>query len=129
MPFGRWLQSGWHGVVRDVLLDRRARERDMLEPAAVERLLDAAARGVHASADAVWSLLNLELWFRTFIDGEGIQTLPTPQASLSDAAIRGCSSGATDHAHPLAQREPAAAARQGRQAPYMAPDASSGAAP
>ena len=26
--------------------------------------------------DRLWMLLNLELWFRTFIDGEGIQTLP-----------------------------------------------------
>ena len=27
-------------------------------------------------ADAIWSLLNLELWYRTFIDGDGVQTLP-----------------------------------------------------
>ena len=78
VPFGRWLQSGWHSVARDVLLDRRARERDLLAPAAVERLVEAAARGVHGSADVVWSLVNLELWFRTFIDGEGVQTLPSP---------------------------------------------------
>jgi hypothetical protein len=25
--------------------------------------------------DAIWGLLNLELWYRTFIDGNGIQTL------------------------------------------------------
>ena len=65
-------------MVRDVLLDRRARERDVIAPAAVEQLLASAARGVHGSADVVWSLVNLELWFRTFIDGEGIQTLPSP---------------------------------------------------
>ncbi len=87
VPFGRWLQAGWHGVARDVLLDRRARERDVIAPAAVEGLLGAAARGVHGSADVVWSLINLELWFRTFIDGEGIQTLPSPvPAARSGAA-------------------------------------------
>ena len=26
-------------------------------------------------ATRIWALLNLELWHRTFIDGEGIQTL------------------------------------------------------
>jgi asparagine synthase (glutamine-hydrolysing) len=78
VPFGRWLQGGWDAVAREVLLDRRARERDVLAPAAVEGLIDAASRGVHGSADAVWSLLNLELWYRTFIDGEGVQTLPAP---------------------------------------------------
>jgi asparagine synthase (glutamine-hydrolysing) len=88
VPFGRWLQSGWHTVARDVLLDRRARERDILSPPAVESLLGAAARGVHGSADVVWSLVNLELWLRTFIDGEGVQTLP--------AAVPAARTGAAD---------------------------------
>ena len=65
-------------MARDVLLDRRARERDVMAPHAVEALLETAARGVHGSADVVWSLVNLELWFRTFIDGDGVQTLPSP---------------------------------------------------
>jgi len=29
-------------------------------------------------SDALWSLLNLELWYRTFIDGDGVQTLDVP---------------------------------------------------
>ena len=76
VPFGSWLQAGWHAVARDVLLDRRARERDIVAPAPSSGLVEAAARGVHGSAEVVWSLVNLELWFRTFIDGEGVQTLP-----------------------------------------------------
>jgi asparagine synthase (glutamine-hydrolysing) len=86
VPFGRWLQTGWHSVARDVLLDRRARERDVMAPAAVEGLLETAARGVHGSADVVWSLVNLELWFRTFIDGEGVQTLPSPMPAARTGA-------------------------------------------
>jgi asparagine synthase (glutamine-hydrolysing) len=87
VPFGTWLRNGWHTVARDVLLDRRARERDIVAPAAVEPLVAAAARGVHGSAEVVWSLVNLELWFRTFIDGEGVQTLPSPlPATRSGAA-------------------------------------------
>ena len=46
VPFGPWLQNGWGNVVRDVLLDRRARQRGIFEPAAVERLLRAAVRGI-----------------------------------------------------------------------------------
>ena len=38
--------------------------------------------------DAIWALLNLELWYRTFIDGDGVQTLPEPErASAHDAAV------------------------------------------
>jgi hypothetical protein len=36
----------------------------------------------------VWSLLNLELWYRTFIDGDGVQTLPVPlPATAADAQL------------------------------------------
>jgi hypothetical protein len=47
----------------------------------VERLLTPGTPFDQQRADAVWALLNLELWYRTFIDRGGVQTLPTPQAS------------------------------------------------
>ncbi len=80
VPFGRWLRNGeaWMAPVRDVLLDRHTRERGIVEPAAVDRLLRDHAAGRTDGSDRIWSLLNLELWYRTFIDGGGIQTLPTP---------------------------------------------------
>ena len=76
VPFGIWMRGPWNAVARDVLLDSRSRQRGIIDPAAVERLLDAHAAGTTNGTDAIWSLLNLELWYRTFIDGEGIQTLP-----------------------------------------------------
>jgi asparagine synthase (glutamine-hydrolysing) len=76
VPFALWMQGEWQGVARDVLLDRRARERGITNPAAVERLIAAHAAGQAEGGDALWSLLNLELWYRTHIDGEGVQTLP-----------------------------------------------------
>jgi asparagine synthase (glutamine-hydrolysing) len=76
VPFAGWTRGGWNGVARDILLDRRARQRGLLEPHAVERLLLAHADGRTDGGDRIWTLLNLELWHRTFIDGEGVQTLP-----------------------------------------------------
>jgi asparagine synthase (glutamine-hydrolysing) len=75
VPFSGWVQDGWHDVARDVLLDRRARERGLTRPDAVTRLLDDHRAGRRAGGDALWALLNLELWHRTFIDGDGVQTL------------------------------------------------------
>jgi asparagine synthase (glutamine-hydrolysing) len=75
VPFAEWTAGPWNGVVRDVLLDRQARERGIVDPAAVERLLEAHRRGERKGGDAIWALLNLELWYRTFIDGGGVQTL------------------------------------------------------
>jgi asparagine synthase (glutamine-hydrolysing) len=82
VPFGQWLRTGgWSEVVREVLMDRRTRERDLIRPEAAEALVKAAGDGAPGAADAVWSLLNLELWHRTFIDGDGVQTLPAPRSS------------------------------------------------
>ena len=82
VPFGQWLRTGgWGEVVREVLMDRRTRERDLIRPEAAEAIVKAAGEGAPGAADAVWSLLNLELWHRTFIDGDGVQTLPAPRSS------------------------------------------------
>ena len=84
VPFGQWTRGRWQPVVRDVLLDRRTRERGLINPTAVEQLLDAHREGSIAGGDAIWALVNLELWYRTFIDGEGVQTLPNPEPRTSN---------------------------------------------
>jgi hypothetical protein len=73
--------------VRDVLLDRRSRERGLLEPAAVTRVLDDHRAGRADHADTLWGLLNLELWYRTWVDGGGIQQLGTPGVSVGSAPL------------------------------------------
>jgi asparagine synthase (glutamine-hydrolysing) len=90
VPFAGWTRGSWNSVARDVLLDRRSRERGIIDPPAVDRLLRDHAEGRTEGGDRIWSLLNLELWHRTFIDREGIQTLPEPAVAGRDAA------GATD---------------------------------
>src|SRR5262249_11172588 len=76
VPFAAWVRGPWNSVVRDVLLDRRTRERGVVDPAAVETLLRDHAAGRTPGGDRLWSLVNLELWYRTFIDRQGVQTLP-----------------------------------------------------
>jgi asparagine synthase (glutamine-hydrolysing) len=75
VPFGLWMRGPWQQLARDVLLDSRSVQRGVIDRAGVERLLSTHAAGVSDGSDAVWSLLNLELWYRTFVDGEGVQTV------------------------------------------------------
>ena len=86
VPFGVWIGGKWNAVARDVLLDPRSLQRGIIDRSAVERLLTAQAAGISDGADAVWSLLNLELWYRTHIDGEGVQTLPGKPLTIPSAA-------------------------------------------
>src|SRR6185436_10413620 len=43
VPFGIWMRGPWKDVARDVLLDVRSRQRGIIDPAAVERLISAHA--------------------------------------------------------------------------------------
>jgi asparagine synthase (glutamine-hydrolysing) len=83
VPFTGWTRGAWNAVARDVLLDRRARERGILDARAVDALLAEHATGRIDGGDRIWSLLNVELWYRTFIDKDGVQTLPAPSAGSS----------------------------------------------
>jgi asparagine synthase (glutamine-hydrolysing) len=86
VPFARWMRAEWTDVARDVLLDRRTRHRGIVDTAAVEHLITAHAEGRTEGGDALWSLMNLELWYRTFIDGDGVQTLPGRQLTVPTVA-------------------------------------------
>jgi asparagine synthase (glutamine-hydrolysing) len=99
VPFASWMRGGWNDVARQVLLDRRTRQRGVVDPAAVDQLLRDHAAGRTEGGDRIWTLVNLELWYRTFVDGDGVQTLPEPAAA------------AAAHANSLAEIRPAAAAR------------------
>ena len=86
VPFAAWAAGRWSDVAREVLLDRRTRQRGVTNAFAVERLLAEHRSGVRRGGDAIWALLNLELWYRTFIDGDGIQTLSAPAHAVADGA-------------------------------------------
>ncbi len=65
VPLHLWAKGASRAFFADVLLSSAARERGLFDPRAVERLLDDET----AFGRRLWGLLNLELWFREFIDG------------------------------------------------------------
>ena len=83
VPFGQWTRGEWHAPVRDVLLDRKTAERGVTDRRAVQSLLDAHRAGQREAGEIVWSLLNLELWYRTWVDGDGVQSLGGASASAT----------------------------------------------
>jgi asparagine synthase (glutamine-hydrolysing) len=67
---GTWLDAHREDMVRDVLLDQRARDRELFAPGAVESLVSSAG-GSGRSGEPLLALLMLELWHRHFVDGDG----------------------------------------------------------
>jgi asparagine synthase (glutamine-hydrolysing) len=71
VPYASWLRSELKDVVSDVLMDRKTTDRGYFSRNAIEKLLRANADGGDYSKE-VFSLLNLELWHRTFLEGEQV---------------------------------------------------------
>jgi asparagine synthase (glutamine-hydrolysing) len=86
VPFAGWAAGAWHDVVRQVLLDPRTLRRGLVSGPAVEALLRHHAAGQANHGEAIWGLLNLELWYRTFVDGGGVQVLPARTAAVETPA-------------------------------------------
>ncbi|MBE2241834.1 MAG: asparagine synthase (glutamine-hydrolyzing) [Burkholderiaceae bacterium] len=64
VPLHLWARGAARDFFGDVLLSRQCRERGIFEPVEVEKLMNAE----DAFGRRLWGLLNLELWYRTFID-------------------------------------------------------------
>ena len=67
IPLGAWLQRDI-STAREMLLNRRARERGLLNMTAVERLIEEHETGRTDNNRQLWALLTLEEWHRQFID-------------------------------------------------------------
>lgn len=68
VPIGEWLAGSLSSLPRDVLLDGRARARGLFRESVVERLIDEHVRRERDNSNQLWALIQLELWFQTFID-------------------------------------------------------------
>jgi asparagine synthase (glutamine-hydrolysing) len=64
VPLHLWTRGASRDFVRDTLLSSRARERGIFDLSGVEGLL----RHERDFSRQSWGMLNLEVWFRTFID-------------------------------------------------------------
>lgn len=68
IPINDWFKGELHGMLRETLLSRSARERGLFEPLAVERLISDHAEGREVHGYRLWALLCLELWFKEVVD-------------------------------------------------------------
>lgn len=71
VPVGPWLRGRFWPVVENLVLGPRARERGLFDSAALNRIAAEHRAGAADHGDRLWLLLNLEIWQRVFVDGEG----------------------------------------------------------
>ncbi|QDU50419.1 asparagine synthase (glutamine-hydrolyzing) [Gimesia panareensis] len=81
VPLNHWFRNELKPLLHDVLLDQRAIDRQIFNRAAVEQLISEHQNQQWDHSARLWSLLVLEMWFRTFIDPVSIPD-HFPEAAL-----------------------------------------------
>jgi asparagine synthase (glutamine-hydrolysing) len=79
VPLAQWFRGELACYAREVLLDSRAVARDYFRAGAVEKLLDEHQSGAFDHGYRLWGLVFLEVWHRTWLDGQ-------PSSSAAGAA-------------------------------------------
>ncbi|MFO1023179.1 MAG: asparagine synthase-related protein, partial [Planctomycetales bacterium] len=77
VPLDHWFRGELRPLLEDILLSQRALERGLFQPGEVKRLVEEHQACTWDHSHRLWGLLVLELWYRTFIDGE----IPTGPAT------------------------------------------------
>jgi asparagine synthase (glutamine-hydrolysing) len=72
VPIGNWLRNGLRRLPGDVLLDPRTLERGLFREERVRAIVCEHRDGTRDHAYRIWTLLVLELWFRTYVDTAGV---------------------------------------------------------
>jgi asparagine synthase (glutamine-hydrolysing) len=68
VPLGVWFRGGLTDFLRQVLTDRRTRQRAYFSPAFVDRLVREHVGGRRDHSLRLWQLLVFELWHRHYLD-------------------------------------------------------------
>ena len=71
VPLRRWFADGVIRWAREILLDRRTRERGWTDSREAARLLRQHETGARDHAKRIWALVCLELWAREHVDRAG----------------------------------------------------------
>jgi asparagine synthase (glutamine-hydrolysing) len=66
VPLDQWLRHELKELVHDTLLSASARTREFFRPEAVEKLVRDHEQRVFDRSAALWALLMLEMWLRTW---------------------------------------------------------------
>ena len=77
-----WTSANRDDLLDDVLLDSRARERGLFDPAAVSGLVAAAGSDGTKADQRLFCMFLLEMWSRFYVDADGAgRRVPAQSAS------------------------------------------------
>ncbi|MBA2733125.1 MAG: asparagine synthase (glutamine-hydrolyzing) [Acidobacteria bacterium] len=85
VPIQQWINQELRGMIRDVLTERRARERGYFNASYIELLFDEHERHRRDHSTQLWTLFMLELWHRRYVDGAAVSSYEPDSIAASVA--------------------------------------------
>ena len=70
VPLRQWLHESYGGLFASVLASEKTKQRNIFNVDFLNRLLSENQHGQRDHTDALWTLMNFEIWARVFLDGE-----------------------------------------------------------
>lgn len=69
-PQDEWFRpKKWQSIITNILTSQSFRERNLIDPQIAMALYQNHLQGKINAAKEIWEWINLELWFREFING------------------------------------------------------------
>jgi asparagine synthase (glutamine-hydrolysing) len=86
VPVGAWFRGPYRHIVDEYVLSERAASRKLFAPAYVRELVARHQAGENHT-ERLWSLVNVEIWLRRFMDGEAApeESQPSVEATVGVA--------------------------------------------
>ncbi|HKZ78478.1 MAG TPA: asparagine synthase (glutamine-hydrolyzing) [Pyrinomonadaceae bacterium] len=82
VPVGAWFRGQYRWVIDEYVLGSRTGARGLFDRSCVSRLVEEHMAGANHS-ERLWSLVNVEIWLRKFMDGEEICEPPMEDAEVA----------------------------------------------
>lgn len=71
LPVAQWINTQWFEMSQDLVLGERACKRGIFNSAYLEKIMAEHRRGRRDHSYIIWTLMVLEMWHRSHIDGNG----------------------------------------------------------
>ncbi len=68
IPLGSWINNEWRDMSQELVLGKRALQRENFNPRYLERIMAEHRSGRRSHDLTIWSLMVLEMWYRGSID-------------------------------------------------------------
>jgi asparagine synthase (glutamine-hydrolysing) len=67
-PVRKWIREDMHEMIHDLLSLKSMESRGIFDPLTVLKLIDLNKKGKIDASYTIWSILNIEIWLKLFVD-------------------------------------------------------------